>query len=66
LVRIVYTRDGEAEIASSGRWEGRGAYLCKSPICWEKGLKKERLERALRGKISVENRARLVELSKLL
>ena len=66
LVRIVYTTESEAEIDTSGKKAGRGAYLCNSPACWEKGLKKERLERALRGKISADNRARLAELSKLL
>jgi predicted RNA-binding protein YlxR (DUF448 family) len=66
LIRIVYTDESGAEIDTSGKRAGRGAYLCNSPVCWENGLKKERLERALRGKISADNRARLAELRKLL
>jgi predicted RNA-binding protein YlxR (DUF448 family) len=66
LIRIVYTTENDVEIDTSGKRTGRGAYLCNSPACWEKGLKKERLERALRGKINADKRARLAELSKLL
>ena len=61
LIRIVNTPDGKAEVDPSGKKSGRGAYLCRSSICWEKGLKKGRLERALRRNISDEEQARLAE-----
>ena len=63
LIRIVITPEGKTEVDTSGRMAGRGAYLCRSTICWEEGLKKGRLERALRRKISAEEQARLAELS---
>jgi predicted RNA-binding protein YlxR (DUF448 family) len=66
LVRLVYTVNGTVEVDPSGKKSGRGAYLCHSPDCWEKGLKKGRLEQALRKKISAENQARLVEFSRRL
>jgi len=66
LIRLVYTVNGTAEVDLSGKKAGRGAYLCHSPDCWQKGLKKGRLEQALRKKISAENQTRLVEFSKML
>ena len=61
LVRLVYSPDGVAEVDKTGRKPGRGAYLCQSPECWNKGVNKGKLEHALRGKISAENRARLMK-----
>jgi len=43
----------------SGKKAGRGAYLCNTPECWDAGLKPGRLERALKTKISPEDRTRL-------
>ena len=62
LVRLVYGPEGVAEVDTTGRKPGRGAYLCLSPECWHKGLNKGKLEHALRGKISAENRARLTKM----
>ncbi len=39
LIRIV-TNEGEAEVDQTGRKNGRGAYLCKDPSCWELAKKK--------------------------
>ena len=61
LVRLVYSSEGVVEVDASGRKPGRGAYLCQSPECWHKGVNKGKLEHALRGKISAENRARLMK-----
>jgi len=66
LIRLVYTVDDTAEVDPSGKKSGRGAYLCPSPDCWEKGLKKGRLEQALRKTISTENQARLAEFARML
>jgi len=49
------------EIDLSGKKAGRGVYLCPSPGCWEMGLKKNRLDQALRTKISPEKWAQLAE-----
>jgi len=61
LVRLVYSPEGVVEVDTSGRKPGRGAYLCQAPECWHKGVNKGKLEHALRGRINVENRARLMK-----
>ncbi len=66
LVRIVRTVDGSLEIDPRGKKAGRGAYLCKLQECWEIGLKKKRLEYALKSQIAPEQRAGLLAFSKSL
>lgn len=66
LIRLVYTTDGTAEVDPSGKKAGRGVYLCPSVDCWQKGLAKDKLERALRGKISTESRQNLLAFGKTL
>jgi predicted RNA-binding protein YlxR (DUF448 family) len=65
LVRLVYTGES-VEIDPGKKLNGRGAYLCPVYECWDTGLSKNRLEYALRTKISEENRRMLVEYSKSL
>ncbi len=48
LVRLVRTAEGRVEIDPTGKRNGRGAYLCHNPACWEAALKRRSLERALR------------------
>ena len=52
LVRIVRTSQGTVEIDPTGKTSGRGAYLCRAQQCWQLALKKERLDHALRGKLT--------------
>lgn len=59
LIRLVRVENG-VEVDTSVRKPGRGAYLCYKKDCWEKGLRKSRLEYALRTEISVENRQVLI------
>ncbi|OGO04085.1 MAG: hypothetical protein A2Y91_06900 [Chloroflexi bacterium RBG_13_54_8] len=66
LIRLVCAADGRVEVDFSGKKAGRGAYLCYSSECWEKGLKKNRLEHALRGKIGPESWAGLLEVGRTL
>jgi predicted RNA-binding protein YlxR (DUF448 family) len=61
LIRLTRTKNGDAKIDISGNKPGRGAYLCPKKSCWELALKKNRLEHALRTKISAENRQILIE-----
>lgn len=61
LIRLVCAENGVAEVDISGKKPGRGAYLCPNKICWESVLKKNRLEYALRTKISDDNRQILIE-----
>jgi predicted RNA-binding protein YlxR (DUF448 family) len=60
MVRLVRVADGSVQVAS-GREAGRGAYICRQTSCWQEGLKGERLERALRTKLSPETREQLRE-----
>ena len=66
LIRIVRTESGGIDIDPTGKKSGRGAYLCKVKTCWEAGLKKEHLDRALRAKIAVEDRRRLTQYGDML
>jgi predicted RNA-binding protein YlxR (DUF448 family) len=61
LVRMVRTREGDIEIDTTGKKEGRGAYICPDRACWEKALQGQSLERSLRASLTRENRARLME-----
>ena len=65
LVRLVYTGE-RIEIDIGKKQSGRGAYLCPLYECWDTGLKKNRLEYALRMKISEEDHRMLAEYSKSL
>jgi predicted RNA-binding protein YlxR (DUF448 family) len=47
-VRIVRAPDGSVSIDVSGKRSGRGAYLCSSADCWDAGLKRGVLSRALK------------------
>jgi len=57
----VRAESGAAEVDISGKKPGRGAYLCPNKVCWELVLKKNRLEYALRTKLSNDNRQILTE-----
>lgn len=61
LIRLVATPDGGMAIDTAGRRPGRGAYLCPDRECWQAALKRNRLEYALRGKLSSEGLRQLVE-----
>lgn len=66
LIRIVRTTTGAVEIDPTGKKSGRGVYLCKANACWEAGLKRERLDHALKTKIAPQNRRELVHYAEML
>ncbi|MBQ2807186.1 MAG: YlxR family protein [Clostridia bacterium] len=47
LIRIVRTPEGEVVADTTGKKNGRGAYLCQKISCLRKAQKSKRLERAL-------------------
>jgi predicted RNA-binding protein YlxR (DUF448 family) len=47
FVRVVRAPDGTVSVDSTGRVNGRGAYLCADGSCWAAALKKKSIERAL-------------------
>ena len=60
LVRVVRTPQGDVQVDEKGKAAGRGAYLCRNKACWENALARERLDYALKAKLSSEDRERLV------
>ena len=66
LIRLVRIDQEQVEVDLRERRAGRGAYLCPALDCWEMGLKKDRLEYALRTKISPQNRKQLAEFGQSL
>lgn len=54
MIRILHTPQDELVIDTTGRKNGRGAYLCFSADCFEKAVKNRGLERSLKRSISPE------------
>ena len=59
LVRIVRSDAGKVTVDPTGKSPGRGVYICRDKACWEKALKGDQLDRALRMKIAPEDRGEL-------
>jgi hypothetical protein len=65
LIRLVMAANGFIEIDRTGKKAGRGAYMCTSKDCWEKGIKeKKKLEHAFRSELSAESLKGLREYMK--
>lgn len=54
LIRVVRTPEGAVALDPTGRRNGRGAYLCRKPGCWERALQTGILGRALKTSIDDE------------
>lgn len=54
LTRIVKTPDGEIKLDTTGRLNGRGAYICKSADCLKKAQKAGALSRAFETDVADE------------
>lgn len=59
FIRIVRTPDGHVEIDPTGKANGRGAYLCANPDCFETARKRRRVDSALRVRLEEDDYARL-------
>ncbi len=59
LVRLVRSPQGDVSVDLTGKKPGRGAYLCANPVCWQTGLAKGALERALKTALTEQDRAAL-------
>jgi predicted RNA-binding protein YlxR (DUF448 family) len=64
MVRIVRTGAGSVMVDPSGKASGRGAYLCRQQSCWDVGLSRRTLARALKTDIAEVDRASLVEYAR--
>ncbi len=61
MVRLVHAAGSGIEIDLTGKKSGRGAYICRTAVCWEKALANGRLEYALRTSLKPEDREKLVK-----
>ena len=59
MMRVLKTGEGEILLDTTGRKNGRGAYLCYSLECLEKARKNKGLERSLKTEITQEVYERL-------
>jgi predicted RNA-binding protein YlxR (DUF448 family) len=66
LARIVATPLGAVVIDPTGRLAGRGTYVCKDGLCVHEGLKRGRLEHALRTKLKDDEWAGLLSAVEVL
>lgn len=48
LVRVIKTPEGEVVLDTTGRKNGRGAYLCSNVECLDASVKRKGLERSLK------------------
>jgi uncharacterized protein len=64
LVRMVRAASGKIEIDTTGKREGRGAYLCRDTACWDKLAKGKQLEHAFKSGINRENLEELIKNGK--
>lgn len=63
LTRIVRTPEGEVTIDPTGKLNGRGAYLCDKPECWNRAITTPILSRALNIQVSPESVHQLKEFA---
>ena len=54
MLRILRTPEGSIVLDTTGRKNGRGAYVCYSADCFEKAVKNKGLERSLKCKVPEE------------
>ena len=48
MARVVRLDDGSVVMDETGRRNGRGAYLCRRPECWQRALRTGSLAHALK------------------
>jgi predicted RNA-binding protein YlxR (DUF448 family) len=63
LVRVVRTADSRVAVDLTGKQAGRGAYLCRRAECWNQGLRKDALARALKTPVAPLDRAALEQFA---
>jgi predicted RNA-binding protein YlxR (DUF448 family) len=59
LTRLVRSPDDGVHIDPTGKQNGRGAYLCDQPECWDRALQTDVLEKALRTTLTETDRERI-------
>ena len=59
LIRVVRTPEGSVLVDQAGKRPGRGAYVCRSEICWQGGVPKTSIERSLNITMPPESQAQI-------
>ncbi len=59
LIRIIRQPDGSVCVDTTGKKNGRGAYLCRNAECLKKAMKKKALARSLQTEIPEDLAERL-------
>jgi len=60
LTRLVRSSEGDGIwVDPSGKKNGRGAYLCGNPACWQKAIRTDIVGQALRTQLTDIDRERL-------
>lgn len=54
MIRVLKTGEGEILIDTTGKKNGRGAYICPDKECFAKAVKNKGLERSLKAAIPKE------------
>lgn len=63
LIRLVRTPEGDVRVDPTGRQNGRGAYLCYKPACWQRAISTPMLNRALNTQLTAADIASLTEFA---
>ena len=61
LTRIVQSADAGVIVDLTGKKNGRGAYLCWQPQCWEQAIRRNALNQALKATLSEEEKADILK-----
>ena len=54
MTRVIRTNEGEMSVDSTGKKNGRGAYICNSVECLKKAVKNHGLDRAFKTSVPQE------------
>lgn len=54
LTRVVRTPEGPVLVDPTGKLNGRGAYLCDKPSCWDRAVRTDVLASALKTTMTTE------------
>ncbi len=60
LIRVVRTPEGAVLVDQAGKKPGRGAYVCRSAACWQRGVPKTSIERSLNITMPPESQAHIL------
>ncbi len=63
LTRIVRSPEGDIAIDPTGKRNGRGAYLCEKPGCWDRAISTPLLSQALNAEVAPDTAEQLKDFA---